>query len=139
MRPITLLMLIPGLFLFSTLSAQDKAEPKKTRKLTGEVVFKDKHEFGPETIATILLQDVSLADAPAKKIAGQTIKNLKAFPIPFAIEYDPEAINPSFTYSLSVRITTKDKLDFINDTSIRVLTREAPDKNIQAPVVKVGK
>src|SRR5262245_30451671 len=116
------------------LVAEEKPEKAK---LTGTVECKDRGEFTPETVARITIEDVSVADAPAKVIAETTVKDLKAFPIPFVIEYDPAAIKPRARYALRVRIETGKRLDFINDTSIPVLSNSAPAKDVKAPVIKV--
>ena len=83
------------------------------------------------------LKDVSLADAPAKKVGEQVIKDLKKFPIPFEVEYDPAAIEKGHTYAVQVRIETKGRLDYINDTRIEVISNGKPAKDVKAPVIQV--
>lgn len=115
----------------------DKDEKKPT--LTGKIECKDKAEFTADTVCEIQIQDVSLADAPAKVIAKKTLKDLKQFPIAFEIEYDPDLVKPNADVALSIRITTKDKLEYVNDTRIAILTRGKPSKAVSAAVVKVKK
>ncbi|HYV39067.1 MAG TPA: YbaY family lipoprotein [Gemmataceae bacterium] len=116
-----------------------QAQKKETLLITGVIDCKDKGEFDADTIVTVELRDTSLADAKAVTIAKQTIKDLKKFPIPFEIAYDPAAIQAKNTYSLSVRITTKERLDYINDTQIAVITRNAPTIDVKAMVIRVMK
>jgi putative lipoprotein len=118
---------------------KDKDKDEKKPVLTGKVECKDKAEFTPDTVCEIQIQDVSIADTPAKVIAKVTIKDLKDFPIPFEIEYDPALIKPNAEIALSVRISTKGKLDYVNDTRIAVITRNKPAKDVAAPVIKVKK
>ncbi len=113
------------------------ADEKKKETVTGTIEFQQKPTFARETIAEVKILDVSLADAPAVTIGMQTIKNLKEGPIPFAIPYDPGLIKPGHRYSLGVRITTKGRLDYINDTSIPILANGAPSKNVKAPVKQI--
>jgi uncharacterized lipoprotein YbaY len=106
-------------------------------KVTGTIESQEKTQFGPDTIATVELQDTSRADAKASPIATQTIKGLKQFPVPFELSYDPQAIKPGSRYTLRARITTKQRLDYTNDTSVPVLTAGNPTKDVKIPVVRV--
>jgi putative lipoprotein len=115
------------------------AQKKDTLLITGTIDCKDKGEFEPDTIVTVELQDTSRADAKAIAISKQTIKDLKKFPISFEIAYDPAAIQAKNTYSLSIRITTKERLDYINDSQIAVITRNAPTIDVKAMVIRVKK
>jgi putative lipoprotein len=112
----------------------DKEGPSK---VTGTIEFQQKAEFGPDTIATVELEDTSRADAKVSPVATQKIKGLKQFPIPFELSYDPQAIKPSSRYSLRARITTKQRLDYTNDASVPVLTAGNPSKDVKIPVVRV--
>ena len=105
----------------------------------GIAADKDKAEFTADTVCEIQIQDVSIADAPAKVIAKTTIKDLKEFPIKFEIEYDPTLIKDNADIAVSVRINTKGKLEYINDTKIAVITRNKPTKDVTVPVIKVKK
>ena len=107
--------------------------------VTGKIECKYKAEFTADTICEIAIQDVSLADAPAKVIAKKTIKDLKDFPIEFEVEYDPALVKANAEIALSIRISTKGKLEYINDTRIAVITRDRPSKDVKAPVIKIKK
>ena len=106
-------------------------------KVTGTIESQEKTQFGPDTIATVELQDTSRADAKAVPVATQTIKDLKQFPIPFELSYDPQAITPSSRYTLRARITTKQRLDYTNDHSIPVITAGNPTKDGKVAVIRV--
>ena len=118
--------------------AQKDGQPKKA-KVSGTIEFKGEAKFEADTVARVTLQDVSLEDAPAKKIAEQVIKDLKKFPIPFEVEYDPAVIEKGHTYAVQVRIETKDRLDYINDTRVEVISRGKPSKEVNVPVIRVKK
>ena len=75
---------------------------------------------------TVTLADTSLMDAPSKTIATQVIEGQTAPPFKFALAYDPKAIDPRNTYSVSARIEVDGKLRFITDTHTPVITRGAP-------------
>jgi putative lipoprotein len=116
-----------------------KDDPPKKARVSGTIEFKGEAKFEADTVARVTLQDVSLEDAPAKKIAEQVIKDLKKFPIPFEVEYDPAVIEKGHTYAVQVRIETKDRLDYINDTRVEVISRGKPSKDVQVPVIRVKK
>jgi putative lipoprotein len=116
-----------------------KDDKSKKDKVSGTIEFKGEARFEADTVARVTLQDVSLADAPAKKVGAQVIKNLKKFPIPFEVEYDPAAIAKGHTYAVQVRIETKDRLDYINDTRVEVLSSGKPSKDVKVPVIRIKK
>jgi putative lipoprotein len=116
-----------------------KDDKSKKGKVSGTIEFKGEARFEADTVARVTLQDVSLADAPAKKVGERVIKDLKKFPIRFEVEYDPAAIEKGHTYSVQVRIETKKRLDYINDTRVEVISRGKPSKDVKVPVIRVKK
>ncbi|HJZ56331.1 MAG TPA: YbaY family lipoprotein, partial [Gemmataceae bacterium] len=116
-----------------------KDDKSKKDKVSGTIEFKGEAQFEANTVARVTLQDVSLADAPANKVGEQVIKDLKKFPIPFEVEYDPAAIEKGHTYAVQVRIETKDRLDYINDTRVEVISSGKPSKDVKVPVIRVKK
>lgn len=66
------------------------------------------------------LRDVSLMDAPSKKISSTLIKDATSFPVDYKITYDPKLISVGHQYSVSARIVDSDgKLIYINDVNTR--------------------
>ena len=116
-----------------------KGDKAKKEKVSGTIEFKGEARFDADTVARVTLQDVSLEDAPAKKIGEQVIKDLKKFPIPFEVAYDPAVIEKKRIYAVQVRIETKGRLDFINDTRIEVISNGKPSKDVKARVIQVRK
>ena len=116
-----------------------KDDKAKKGKVSGTIEFKGEARFEADTVARVTLQDVSLADAPAKKVGEQVIKGLKKFPIPFEVAYDPAAIEKRHTYAVQVRIETKGRLDYINDTRVEVISSGKPSKGVKIPVIRVKK
>jgi len=132
----TLLVLAVAFCATLPTPAQEKKEPAK---LAGTVDSQTKADLPEGAVATVALQDTSLADAPAKTIGMQKLDKLAKFPFAFAVEYDPAAIQPNRTYTMSVRIEAGGKLVFINDTSTPVLTRGAPGKDVKVLVKDLRK
>src|SRR6516162_2634860 len=116
-----------------------KDDQAKKAKVSGTIEFKGDAKFEVDAVARVTLQDVSLEDAPAKKIGEQVIKDLKKFPIKFEVEYDPAVIEKGHTYAVQVRIETRDRLDFINDTRVEVISRGKPSKDVKVPVIRAKK
>ena len=55
------------------------------------------------------------------------------------LQYDTAAIEKGHTYAVQVRIETKDRLDYINDTRVEVLSRGKPAKDVKVKVIRVKK
>lgn len=113
-------MIVPGCQL-------DK--PPATESVTGTVSYLQRVALPTNAVIEVQLSDVSLADAPAKVIAEQTINlGQRQVPVPFALTFDPTKIDSKHTYSMSAKITVDGKLSFITDKSYPVLTNGNPSR-----------
>jgi len=96
--------------------------------VTGTVTYNEALLLPPGALVEIRLQDVSLADVPARVLAEQLIQiQRQQFPLEFRLIFDLAAIDERHTYSVAARITVDDQLLFINTQSYPVLTRGAGD------------
>jgi putative lipoprotein len=112
--------------------------PAATGKVTGTVTKLDRMALPPGTVITIRLQDVSRADAPAIVLDEQVITTAgEQMPIPFALSYDPAAIDERFTYQVHVRVEVGGQLMYITKTSHNVITRGAPTEGVEVLVERV--
>jgi len=84
------------------------------RVLRGTVSYRERVALPPSAIVEVKLVDVSLADAPARTIAGTRIRARAGSPIAFVLRYNSADIAPGKTYALQARITDGDRLLFIN-------------------------
>jgi putative lipoprotein len=90
-------------------------------------------------VIEVTLQDISLADAPAKVISTQKIEaGGKQPPFAYELKYDPAQIDPKNTYSISARIAEGNTLLFISDTIYPVLTRGAPMTGVDILVMAMS-
>ena len=108
---------------------QADVEPETAETLssvTGTVEFRERVGLTPESRLEIVLQDVSLADAPATEIARKIVEQPGQSPIEFSIEYDSSLIDERHTYSVGAKVFDRDQLIFISDTINPVITRGAP-------------
>jgi heat shock protein HslJ len=88
----------------------------------------------PQAVITVQLQDVSLADAAAPVLGEQQAPNPGTFPVPFAVTYNPETIQPNHTYAIRVRIEdAAGELLYTNMQSAPVITQGNP-RNVEVVV-----
>jgi putative lipoprotein len=108
--------------------------------ITGTVTYRNRSALPSTAVIEVTLQDISLADAPAKVISMQQIEaGGKPVPFPYALKYDPAQIDPKNTYSVSARITEGNELLFISDTVYPVLTRGAPMTGVDILVMAMSR
>ena len=97
--------------------------------VSGTVAYRERIAMPENALLTMQLQDVSLADAPAKVIAEQKFTFAgNQVPLPFELHYDSTKIDPKHMYALSARITVNEQLMFMNTTMYRVITQGNPVK-----------
>jgi putative lipoprotein len=110
--------------------AQSSAEPEHTaHTVTGTVSYRQRIALPSDAIVKVRIEDVSLADAPAKSVAEEKISTEgRQVPITFAIKYDPAVINPAHRYQIRATITSGDRLLFTTTTAYPVLTHGAPSQ-----------
>ena len=97
--------------------------------VSGTVAYRERIAMPENAVLTMQLQDVSLAEAPAKVIAEQKFTFAgHQVPLPFELHYDPAKMDPKHTYALSARITVNEQLMFMNTTTYRVITQGNPVK-----------
>jgi putative lipoprotein len=134
-----------NLVFYSSLFSLDAAilprNQQRPLTLRGRVLFPTGSNIPIEKdgILTVELQDVSLADAPAKVIAksiGQAIE----FPMAFAIKYQPGDFVDGMRYSLQATIRNKkNDLLYINDVHVGVTPVGVQrTTNIDVPVIFVN-
>ena len=101
----------------SACAATGEAATQQTT-VSGKIAYRERIALPPSAQIEVRLDDVSLADAPARNIARQAFAaDGKQVPIAFLLRFDRSAIDPKHSYAVSARITGDDgKLMFITDT-----------------------
>ena len=100
------------------------SDSSKANTVTGTVIYRVRMALPPTAVIEVMLQDVSLADAPAKTLADEKITlGERQVPIPFSLTFDPAKVEQNHTYSLRARILVDGQLRFISDKSYPVITR----------------
>jgi len=101
------------LAMTALLGACQSMHPAAKANLDGEVFYLQRIALPPNAVLSVSLQDISLADAPAKVIDEQRGPVKGQVPLPFHLSYDPAQIEPNHRYSINARIEVDGKLLFI--------------------------
>lgn len=91
----------------------------------GTATYRERMALPPGAVLEVTLQDVSLADAPARVLGTARTENPGNPPFSFEISYDPGQIDDRHTYAVRATIRVDDTLMFTTDTTYPVLTRGA--------------
>jgi len=115
-----------------------QSSPAPGHTVTGTVSYRQRIALPPDAIVRLVLEDVSLADAPAKSIGEAEVPTGgKQVPIAFDIKYDPAALDPAHRYQIRATITSGGKPLFTTATAYPVLTHGAPEKQVEILVEPV--
>jgi len=106
-------------------------------RVTGSVTYLQRIALSPAAVVQVELVDVSRADALPVVLAEQAIRPQHQVPIPFELVYDPSRIDPAHRYAVRARITDGDRLAFMNDHALPVITHGAPT-TVEVVVRPVG-
>ncbi|MFO1036809.1 MAG: YbaY family lipoprotein [Geminicoccaceae bacterium] len=95
--------------------------------VTGHATYRERIALSPDAVFEATLEDVSLADAPAKIVGQARVAPAGQVPIAFSIPYDAAAIQPNHRYSVRGRIMEGGGLRFTTTQIYPVLTQGAGD------------
>jgi putative lipoprotein len=96
--------------------------------LTGTVTYRERIALAPDTQLRVRLEEIAGTDAPPQFIAETTIPRIGPPPVRFRIALDARVIDPRRTYTLTARIERGDRVLFVNDPPMRVLTGGNPSQ-----------
>ena len=120
-RPLLLFLLVLALGSDAVV-----AQPAKQGAVVGTVSYRQRMALPADAVVEVRLLDTSRTDVAATIIGEAIIPTQGAqVPIPYRIEYNPAAIDPSHTYSVRANINVGGKLLFSSPTTYPVLTRGA--------------
>ncbi|EGQ7935400.1 YbaY family lipoprotein [Vibrio vulnificus] len=140
MKKIILVMM--SVFFGALLAGCQTSEPlvkdQGIQTISGTIFYRERIALPEDAAVTLVLEDVSLADAPAKVIAKHKfITNGKQVPLSFDLAYDSKKIIANHRYNVRARIEVNGRLRFISDTIVPVITDEANTHNVEIIVVGV--
>lgn len=134
-----IMSVVLGAVLVGCQSPNEEVEQVQIQSITGTVAYRERIALPGDALVTVTLQDVSLADAPAKVIAKHRFEtNGAQVPFAFDLAYDSAKIDPRHRYSVSARIEVNGQLRFITDTSYPVITDEASSDNVALMLIGVN-
>lgn len=97
--------------------------------VSGTALYRERIAAPPDARFVAVLEDISKADAAAEVLGRVEVEDAGNPPYAFRIDYDPEAINPSFTYAVRASLYDTDgALLFATDTVHPVITGGAPSE-----------
>jgi len=97
-------------------------------ELTGTVSYGERTALPPDTQLRVRLEELGRSDAPPQFIAETTIPRIGPSPVRFRIALDSRVIDPQRGYTLTARIERGERLLFVNDPPLRVLTGGNPSR-----------
>ncbi|EHK9016037.1 YbaY family lipoprotein [Vibrio vulnificus] len=140
MKKIILMMM--SVFLGALLAGCQSSEPlvkdQGIKTIKGTVFYRERIALPDDATVTLVLEDISLADAPATVIAKHKfITNGKQVPLSFDLAYDSKKIIANHRYNVRARIEVNGRLRFISDTITPVVTDDANTHDVEIMVVSV--
>ncbi|MNN41065.1 hypothetical protein D3C76_903210 [compost metagenome] len=87
---------------------------ENTKSINGTVHYLQRIGLAPNSTLQVSLEDVSLADAPARQLAVQVTRNAETAGLSFNLEYSTADIQPGHTYAIRAQIENEGRLIFIN-------------------------
>lgn len=97
--------------------------------VTGTISYTVRMALPPDAAIDVRLEDVTLADAPAKLVAENIFAlGGKQAPVPFQLPYNPAEVQASHRYVVRANITVSGNLLFTSTQVYPVLTNGAPSE-----------
>lgn len=133
------LAVVIGSVLVGCQTPEQKQPQSKIDNIIGTIAYRERIALPDDAVITVTLQDISLADAPAKVIAKHRFESNGAqVPFEFDLAYDTQKIEARHRYSVSARIEVDGQLRFITDTVYPVITDDAHTESVALRLVGVG-
>ncbi|MEA5452852.1 YbaY family lipoprotein [Leptolyngbya sp. CCNP1308] len=105
----------------------NNAVQTNSASVTGTVSYLPRIAMPPNAILDVSLVDVSRADAPAVVLASQgVVFGDRQVPIPFELVYNPDQIDPRYSYAVQARIIVDGDLRFTTTSRFAVITQGNP-------------
>jgi len=107
-------------------------------ELTGRITYRTRAALPPGAVVEVRLLDASRADAPAPVLGRvEIVARGEQVPLPFAVRFDPEAIDQRRHYTLDATITIAGRVAYRTTATHAVLTNGAPIAAVEVVVEPV--
>ncbi len=110
------------------------APDTELRVVAGSASYRQRIALPPTARLEAVVEDVSLADAPATRIASSVVEPAGQVPIAFSMGIEPSKIQPGHRYALRITIHDGERLLFTTDTHHAVLEGRS-DENMEILLV----
>ncbi|MFC1234184.1 YbaY family lipoprotein [Vibrio sp. F74] len=137
---ILVLSIVMGFMLVGCESTKQAPEQKEVmmESIKGNISYRQRVALPPNAVVTVTLEDVSLMDVAAKKLAQQIFTtDGTQVPFDFELSYDANKIEVKHRYSVRATIHVNDTLRFTTDTAYQVITDESQTKQVDLNLVAV--
>ena len=115
--------LLVGCQATSETNASQEVVAENTQVISGTVSYRERIALPENSVVTVTLEDISLADAPSTVIATQEFTtDGKQVPFAFELSYDNNKIKANHRYNMRATIHVDGKLRFTTDTIKSVIT-----------------
>lgn len=94
-------------------------------RITGAATYRERIALPPDAVFEAVVEDISLADGPARIMGSVQFSPAGQVPIRFEIPYRDGEVQPSHRYGVRVRITEKGRLLYTSTQVHPVLTQGA--------------
>lgn len=127
-------------------AVQDKSpEPKIPEQkmvmmdsIKGNIIYRERIALPSNAVVTITLEDISLLDVAAKKLAEQTFStDGDQVPLDFELSFDANEIKANHRYGVRATIRIDGKLRFTTNSVNQVITDEKATKVVNLHLVSV--
>ena len=106
--------------------------------LNGTVTYRARIALPDSATVRVRIEEVSLADAPARVVAEQTFVPVRQVPLPFALAYDPATIDVRRRYAVRAEIRDRTgRLMWTTTTRTPVFTQGGPVDGVEVVVEPV--
>ncbi|MCE8509533.1 YbaY family lipoprotein [Ruegeria pomeroyi] len=92
--------------------------------VSGSAAYRERIALPPDAVLQVELRDISRQDVAAPLLSARRYA-MTPVPMEFSLEYDDALIDPAMRYAVSARILQDERLLFVTDTVVPVLTGEA--------------
>jgi len=106
--------------------------------IAGQAIYTNSETLPKHAKFEVVLEDISLMDAPSVPIGEQTIDPVEQIPIAFEIKYDDDKIQLGHRYAVRAKITYDNRLLYVTDTVNPVFVGNN-NKDLKLIMKRVGK
>lgn len=117
----TIQRMIVGLVVVFAAGCASNSLFSGSNTIEGSVTYRERMMVPPEATVSVVLEDVSRADAPSIPVAKTAFPAEGAPPWDFELSYDPSKLQERHRYNLRARIKHDDELLFVTKQAYRVV------------------